>query len=171
MHVHFCTWVYNVVDGIPSELYVILSYFPCLSPPFPLPLTNTNTHTHTHTGNISSLSLKQRTPPSPPQMDPFYTQGYVYICTCSYARTISSWKWTVDREIFVVSFVAWAMKIKWYKYLYKPYSRKFSWGSIFADDQSLPFCGFNFRGRAHSRLLYCVCTVQSNLFRGFNFHS
>ena len=34
--------------------------------------------------------------------------------------------------------------------------------------QPLPFRGFNFHGCAHSRPL---CTVQSNLFHGFNFRS
>ena len=48
-----------------------------------------------------------------------------------------------------------------------PYSGKFSQGSIFADGQSLPFCKFNFHGCGPSHPL---CTVQSSLFRGFNFH-
>ena len=46
------------------------------------------------------------------------------------------------------------------------YSGKFLQDSIFADGQSLPFHGFNFRRRAHSRPL---CTVQLSLFHGFNF--
>ena len=37
-----------------------------------------------------------------------------------------------------------------------PYSRKFSWSSIFADGQSLPFHRFNFNIHAHSCPLYNV---------------
>ena len=48
-----------------------------------------------------------------------------------------------------------------------PYNVKFTWGSFFANVRSLPFRRFNFRGQTHSCPL---CTIQSSLFRGLNFH-
>ena len=48
-----------------------------------------------------------------------------------------------------------------------PYNVKLSWGLIFADVRSLPSCGFNFCGQTH---LFPLCTIQSSLFRGLNFH-